>query len=92
MFINQGSEEYINFDFNTLLHQLVKVTKLDEGAAFNNKEQHVMFLIETRNCGKGTGISFFFQLLFCRFFKMNFVPFYLFLHKRCSLIICPWIY
>lgn len=69
MFINEGSEEYINFDFNTLLHQLVKVTKLDEGAAFNNKEQHVMFLIETRNCGKGTGISFFFNFHFVDFLK-----------------------
>ena len=31
-------------NFNTFLHQLVKVKNVEKGAAFNNKQKHDMFL------------------------------------------------
>ena len=31
-------------NFNTFLHQLVKVKNLEKGAAFNNKQNHDIFL------------------------------------------------
>ena len=31
-------------NFNTFLHQLVNVKNLEKGAAFNNKQEHDMFL------------------------------------------------
>ena len=31
-------------NFNTFLHQLVKVKNLEKGAALNNKQKHDMFL------------------------------------------------
>ena len=31
-------------NLNTFLHQLVKVKNVEEGAAFNNKQKHDMFL------------------------------------------------
>ena len=31
-------------NFNTFLHQLVKVKNVEKGAAFDNKQKHEMFL------------------------------------------------
>ena len=38
------SRVIVLLNFNTFLHQLVKVKNVENGAAFNNKQKHYMFL------------------------------------------------
>ena len=50
-------------NFNTFLHQLIKIKNLKKGAAFNNKQKHDMFhpsFLDRYSCsqGKVKGLTF----------------------------------